>query len=125
LAKIRENSPVATGLKSPEIAKNGDFRQKRPKKAILRGSAPKRGFSALLGPFPQGFYINPSGALPGGRGTPGDLPEGVPETGSGSRIPDPGSQPPAGGSPVPGGGVPRDPGTPGSRIRAPDPAARG
>jgi len=84
LAKIRENSPVATGLKSPEIAKNGDFSQKWPKMAILRGSAPFRGILALLGPFAQGFYINPSRRPPAvprgrsgsqGRPGPGEVPD--------------------------------------------------
>jgi len=125
LAKNRENSPVATGLKSPEIAKNGDFYQKWPKMAILRGSAPFRGILALLGPFPRGFYINPSGALPRGRGTPGSLPRRSPgpSRDPGIRDLDPSLR--QGAPPAPGGGFPGTPGPRDPGSRAPDPRRGG
>jgi len=67
LAKFEKNSPVATGQNIGKIAKNSDFWLKWPKMAILRGSAPKRGFCPFLGLSGQGFYINPSrrGPAPG------------------------------------------------------------
>jgi len=60
----------------------------------------KRPFSALLGLLAQGFYINPSGALPRGRGSP---PRGL--EGLGTRVPGDQGGPETSGIPDPGIGV--------------------
>jgi len=60
----------------------------------------KRPFSALLGLLAQGFYINPSGALPRGRGSP---PRGL--GGLGTRVPGDRGGPETSGIPDPGIGV--------------------
>jgi len=60
----------------------------------------KRPFLALLGLLAQGFYINPSGALPRGRGSP---PRGL--GGLGTRVPGDRGGPETSGIPDPGIGV--------------------
>jgi len=87
LAKIDENSPVATGLKTVKIAKISHFWLKSRKKPFLRVFTRFWGFWPILGQLAQGFYINPSrrGPAPGagrrlpegvGEGPPSLLPEG-------------------------------------------------
>jgi len=125
-------SPVATGLFSPKLAKNGHFGQKWQKTgflAIIAHFGLFLGFSAPPGPPRAGVLHQPLGGGP--RGSPGSRrgPGGVPGR-SPDRVPDPGgilqilwrSQ----GAALPRGRCPGDPG-PGPRSRTPVPAgpARG
>jgi len=70
----------------PKISKIGHFWPKSRKKAFFPGFTRKRPKRAFFGPLPRGFYINPSGTLPRGRG-----PGGPSRSPGGSRSPDPGS----------------------------------
>jgi len=109
IAIFRKKCPVATGLKVPEMAKNGHFPQNRPKVGV-----PARGFTstpARRGPDPG------SGVRDGVRGlSGGPLPLGR------ARGPGPGS-PDRDPGPLPG---PRDPGGPETGLGGPSlPLGRG
>jgi len=97
-------------MKMPKISKNGHFWPFSRKKPFFRGIPQKGPKKAFLGPLPRGFYINPSGPLPGeGRGS--GEPSGAPGDSRGPQIPgsgDPGPRPRPG--PSPGGGPKGAPG---------------